>query len=762
MRITTPLADNDLLLTMFSGTEGLSIPFSFELTLVSESNSIAFDQIIGKDITVSLGGEESNTRYFNGIVSRFAQDTGAGESDGGHSLARYSATMVPWFWLLTKTTNSRIFQNMSVPDIIEQIFSEMGLNDCRMDLDGTYDPKEYCVQYAETDFNFVSRLLEQEGIFYFFEHGNGEHIMVMGDTPEKHPSCPNQELVQFHPLGTGENVSEAVITDLDKMQEVRIGKYTVNDYNFKIPSTDLLVEFKSQVTLGPGDREKYDYPAEYKTRAEGERLANIRLQVEEAQTTTFRGASHCIDFSNGYKFDLAGHYRPEMNDKSYVLTTVSHRANEPVATSGGGRGGGFSYGNHFRCIPYDVPYRPLRLTPKPIITGVQTAIVVGPSGEEIYPDKYSRIKVQFPWDREGKNDENSSCWIRVSQPWAGAGWGGMFIPHVGHEVIVNFVEGDPDRPIITGRVYHGTNMPADTLPDEKTKSVIRSRQDNDIVIEDKEGDKHIHLKQACGNEIIMHESTPDIVIKQECGNTVHLKASGPDIEITQACGNQIFMHAVGPVIEIKQQCGNSIVMDGATQFIACNTPVGSTKFEMGTCPSGGIGFKQKTDGDWYSENIGCKVTKTFAAVEEYAMSAKATQTIGAHSDYFAGVKHSTMLGAEFKVNASKEFSKNALDRVRKSKGNIKYDSEKAIELIGGSGDEGQLVLDKDGAWIECKGSEIDIDAGSDIKINSKKNINLNAKGGDISLEASGDIILKSKGTHHIKGKLVTPNINDKG
>ena len=150
-----------------------------------------------------------------------------------------------------------------------------------------------------------------------------------------------------------------------------------------------------------------------------------------------------------------------MNDKSYVLTTVSHRANEPVGTSGGGGGGGgFSYGNHFRCVPYDVPYRPLRITPKPIITGVQTAIVVGPSGEEIYPDKYSRIKVQFPWDREGKNDENSSCWIRVSQPWAGAGWGAMFIPHVGHEVIVNFVEGDPDRPIITGRVYHGTNMPA--------------------------------------------------------------------------------------------------------------------------------------------------------------------------------------------------------------------------------------------------------------------------------------------------------------
>ena len=244
----------------------------------------------------------------------------------------------------------------------------------------------------------------------------------------------------------------------------------------------------------------------------------------------------------------------------------------------------------------------------------------------------------------------------------------MFIPHVGHEVIVNFVEGDPDRPIITGRVYHGTNMPADTLPDEKTKSVIRSRQDNDIVIEDKEGDKHIHLKQACGNEIIMHETSPDIVIKQECGNTVHLKASGPDIEITQACGNQIFMHAAGPVVEIKQQCGNSIVMDGATKFIACNTPVGSTKFEMGTCPSGKVGFNQKTDGDWYSENTGCKVTKTFAAVEEYAMSAKATQTVGLSSDLFYGAKHSTMIGAEIKWNKSFEKNLNEKSIEKKGKG----------------------------------------------------------------------------------------------
>lgn len=760
MRISTPIEDNTLLLTMFSGTDGLCIPFSFELIFMSISNSIAFDQIIGANVTVSLGDEDGDIRYFNGIVSRFSQDTGAGDSESGHSMARYSATMVPWFWLLTKTTDSRIFQDLSVPDIIEKIFKEKGFNDFEMDLDGTYRPKTYCVQYAETDFNFVSRLLEQEGIFYFFKHENGKHIMVMGDSPEKHRPCPNQEQIRFHPLGAGENVQEAVVTDFDKMQEIRIGKYTVNDFNFKIPSTDLLVESESQTSLGPGEREIYDYPAEYKTRAEGERLANLRLQADEARTTTFRGASQCLHFSSGFKFSLSGHYRSEMNDQSYVLTTVSHAANEPVGTSGGGGGGGFSYSNNITCVPYDVPYRPLPVTPKPIINGVQTAIVVGPDAEEIHTDEHARIKVQFPWDREGKKNENSSCWIRVSQPWAGAGWGGMFIPHVGHEVIVNFVEGDPDRPIITGRVYHGTNRPADTLPDQKTKSVIRSWQDNDIVIEDKEGDRHIHLKQACGNEIILHENTPDIEIKQECGNKVHLIASGPDIEITQACGNEIFMRAAGPVVEIRQQCGNSIVMDGATQFIACNTPVGNTKFEMGTCPSGGVGFKKKTDGDWYSETTGCKVTKTFAAVEEYAMSAKATQTLGAHSDYFAGVKHSTMLGAEFKVNASKEFSKNALSRERKSKGHIKYDSEKEIELIGGSGDEGRLLLDASGAKIDCKGSKITIKQGSDVNLFAKGSSEYRAKQ-SIAIKAGNKVNINAKEVI-IKKKLTCSNINDKG
>lgn len=499
LHISTPLGTDVVVLTGFSGNEGLCVPFSFELSLVSENTNIAFDQIIGGNVTVSIGSEDGNMRFFNGLISRFSQLSGLGDS----GLAHYSGTMVPWLWLLTKTTNSRIFQEKSVPDIVEQVFTEKGFTDFRMDLDGTYDPKEYCVQYMETDFNFVSRLLEQEGIFYFFQHENGKHTLVMGDAPSKHIACPLAEgAIRYHPVTAGASPRDGIIFDLDKMQEIRIGKYTVNDFNFETPTTDLIVGVESQTPLGPGEREVYDFPAEYQTRAEGERLANIRMQAEEVRTTSFVGSGTCRDFSGGYKFDLAGHFRNDMNDKSYVLTSVSHRMTEAAGASSQGHGS--FYKNSFTCVPYEFPYRPACVTRKPMIAGVQTAIVVGLEGEQIHTDEYGRVKVQFHWDRSRQYNDKSSCWIRVSQPLAGTAWGAIFLPRIGQEVIVDFLESDPDRPIITGRVYNGTNTPPYELPAEKTKSTIKtiSVPDtggvNEIRFEDKAGEEQlfIHAEQT--------------------------------------------------------------------------------------------------------------------------------------------------------------------------------------------------------------------------------------------------------------------------
>ena len=346
------------------------------------------------------------------------------------------------------------------------------------------------------------------------------------------------------------------------------------------PNSSLLVETETnqEDNKGKGDRERYDFPGKYSEYSHGEHFGKIRMETHETGLTTIRGTSQCKGFGPGYHFQLEEYFREDMNEKKYLLTSVEHEATlgyEPFGIHTPP-----SYSNRFGCIPFEIPFRPSQKSRKPVIQGVQTAIVVGPSGEEIYPDKHGRVKVQFHWDREGGNDEKSSCWMRVSQPWAGAGWGAMFIPHIGHEVIVDFEEGDPDRPIITGRVYHGNNMPADPLPDEKTKSVIRSWQDNDIVIEDKDGDKHIQIKQANGNEIILHETSPNIEIFQENGNKIVMTADGPNINITQECGNEILMHAAEG-IQIRDKYGNEVVLDAAAGFIRIASPSHNSFMELG-------------------------------------------------------------------------------------------------------------------------------------------------------------------------------------
>ncbi len=621
MRITTPLPENELLLTGFSGIEGLSILYSFELSLMSERNDIAFDQLIGESMTVSLGEDQGNARIFNGIVSRFSQDTGARESEAGHIMACYSATIVPWFWLLTRTTDSRIFQEMSVPEIIEQIFTEKEFNDYRMDL-GDYDPKEYCVQYAETDFNFISRLLEQEGIYYFFEHSEEGHVLVMADAPDIHSPYPLDEgLIEFRASGAGENVEGAAITDLDKMQEIRCGKYTVNDYYFETPDSSLIVETESQTSLGPGERELYDYPAEFRTVAEGEILANKRLQAEEAKMTTFRGTSNCIKFINGCKFQLDHHYRPEMNDEWYVVTSIHHAANEPVGTSGGGEsGGGFSYDNGFTCIPFDVPYRPPLFTPKPKITGIQTAVVVGPMEEDIYTDEHGRVKVQFNWDREGMWDENSSCWIRVSQSWAGTGWGAMFIPRLNQEVIVSFIESDPDRPIITGRVYNGVNPPPYALPGNQTVSTVKSMSSpfsegfNEIRFEDKDGEEKLFVHA---------EKRMDVHVKANRHETVggdrHLTVNGDKFESVEG------KSSVYADLDSHEETGASRTLMVMTDD---KTKIGgkkSTIVEGDVSDDFKVGHALKVGGDSYYKaenivieagtNVTIKVGKSFVAIE---------------------------------------------------------------------------------------------------------------------------------------------------
>jgi type VI secretion system secreted protein VgrG len=540
--IDTPLGKDALLLAGIRGTEAISAPFSFELVMLSENHKIAFQEVVGKAVTASIVLPDGSKRFWNGIVSRFSQGRGGGEEGGDPRFSAYQATMVPWLWLLLLTTNSRIFQKLSTPDIVEKIFKEKGFSDFKMRLQGTYEPREYCVQYRETDFNFVSRLLEEEGIYYFFEHEDGKHTMIIADAPAEHKPCPRQERA-YYQISAGARLEKDVITGLEAFREIRPVKVSLSDFNFTIPNTSLEANAPSKHKTGHAELEIYDYPGFHESKSEGDRQARLRMEEEEARMTRMAGLSTCRAFTSGYRFTLTGFYRSDMNDKEYVLTSVAHEASQEFH----GEGSGLSYNNYFTCIPFEVRFRPRRVAEKPAVHGSQTAIVVGPKGEEIYTDEHGRVKVQFHWDREGKRDENSSCWIRVSQPWAGAGWGSLNIPRIGHEVVVDFIEGDPDRPIITGSVYHGQNRPPYPLPDEKTKSTLKSESTiggggfNEIRFEDKKGKEEIFVHgQKDYNTVVKnnttHKTTKVHTIKAEeilveGDKKVTIKAASSTIEI---------------------------------------------------------------------------------------------------------------------------------------------------------------------------------------------------------------------------------------
>lgn len=475
LTVTTPLGADVLMLTSMHGEEGMSSLFYFDLEMVSTDAGLDFSQIVGKSVTVSLSLDDSTARSINGVVTRFVQ------TGGNLNFATYHAEMRPWLWWLTLRTDSRIFQEKTTPDIIKAVFSDLGFTDYRVATSATYTAREYCVQYQESAFDFISRLMEEDGIFYFFEHEDGKHTLVLADASSANAACPNLAKARFHPASGSQNEFDIVYRWSLEQQAVP-KTFSTEDFNFETPSAQLLAKKEGSA----GRMEVYEYPGGYKAKGAGDGIAAIRLQELQHPALTMRGDSYCRAFVPGYKFALTGHFREDMNT-DYVLRRVAHSATHEA------------YSNTFDAYPLSVPFRPPRITPRARVMGAQTATVVGKSGEEIWTDKYGRVKVQFHWDQQGKKDENSSCWVRVAHGWAGQGWGMMFLPRMGQEVIVSFLEGDPDRPIITGSVYNAEKTVPYALPGEQTKSTIMGYSskggggNNEIRFEDKKDSEEVYV-----------------------------------------------------------------------------------------------------------------------------------------------------------------------------------------------------------------------------------------------------------------------------
>lgn len=516
---TIPGGD-DLTLRRVTAIEELGRPFEYHVELVSQTNTAAYEDFLGQSATVSYELPRGGTRYFNGIVASFGQST----MDGGQYVFR--AVLRPWFWLMSRTSDCRIFQNMSVPDIFEQVCSDLGFVDRKNNLTATYTARKYCCQYRESAFHFLSRLFEEEGIYYFFKHESGKHTLTLCDGASGHESFSKYESLAF----TTTQLNEEGVIQWNPALELQPVKHVLRDFDFQNPTADLSAVLNTSRNHPHADLEVYDFPGRYYTTDTGNNLVTVRNDEAQAQFLRISGASDTVAISPGYLMKLTDHPRDDQNT-DYLLVSAKHEFVNPEIVYG------VEHRTEFVAIPKTQTFRSQRITPKPVISGLQTAIVTGKSGEEIWTDEYGRVKVQFHWDRVGQSDENSSCWIRVAQSWAGKKWGAQFLPRIGQEVVVEFVEGDPDRPLITGSVYNANQPVPYELPANATQSGVKTRSS-------KEGDEQtfneLRFEDKKDSELVYFHAQKDFerVVENNDSLTVGLETKDPGDQTIQIHNNR--------------------------------------------------------------------------------------------------------------------------------------------------------------------------------------------------------------------------------
>ncbi len=736
---TGPHAPGELAVVGWQCNEGISSPFELEVELAAGDDvEVDPSAIVGQDalLTVHLG--DGMARYIRGIVSRL----GAWDAGSGSGRHRYRATVVPALWRLSRIQRSRHFQAVTVVDVVKKVLSDAKIEH-RWSTSATYAKRELCVQYRETDLAFVSRLLEEEGIFYFFEHEPDRHVMVLGDTPTMHTTIPEgDDRLIFRPP-SHMVVTQDSVHQIALGRQVRPGAVTLRDYEFKKPAMDL----SANAASGDGDAtlEIYDFPGEYEELAVGKQLARMRLEELRSDAVTVTGASFCRRLVPGFTFELDEHAKLELN-RRYLIRSVRHVGRQPqvlphaVAPAGDNVTTREPYRAEFLAQPADVPFRPARVTARPMIPGPQTAMVVGPGGEEIHTDEHGRIKVQFHWDREGQRDDKSSCWIRVSQAWAGPGWGALYIPRIGQEVVVEFLEGDPDRPLVTGRVYNGHNPPPVGLPGEKTKSTLRSSSSPGGG-----GSNELQFEDAAGEELVYLHAQKDLSISVENDKTQTV-GGNEKLTVTKdrtrtVKGNQALgvskddsTYVLGSQsLDVKKD-RDVIIRGSHTEKITLTQSIhigGSQALTVGFGSMENIGAaKMLNVGAAYAVNVGGLMSET---------------VLGAKSEVVGGAKIEIVLGK--KTETIKKGSKTtkiggALIESVKKNHNVKV-GKNAITNIGGKLD----VQVKNASTLKAKDvtmaaeDDLTITVGS-VQVQFKKNGDAVIKAKKLEITASKNVVIK--------------------
>ncbi len=509
VQLTSPLG-KQLLFWRMAARETLGQMFEIELDVLCAKPDIRPEDLLGKAFTVSMDIDDQRQRHFNGFAVRFAPTASKGR------LFSYRISLRPWVWFLTRTSDCKIFQEKSVPKVIDEVFNDEPSKAIERKLSGDYHSWVYCAQYRETDFAFVSRLMEQEGIYYYFEHEENEHKLVLCDGPGSHSPIAGDPVVPYYSSGRSNSDLNDHIMEISYTQEIQPSQVVMREYDFAKPGADLKVTRKPEhlAEHGRNKYEVFDYPGGYPTAAAGDNYAAIRIEELNAQTEVFTGSGSERDMAVGRRFKLKDHPLKDFNTEFLVTSTQilleesKYESAEDV---------GFNFQMSFTAIRHKQTFRSPRMTPKPIIYGVQTAVVTGPTGEEIHCDKHGRVKVQFHWDRYGKKDENTSCFVRVAYPMAGKGWGMVAIPRIGHEVVISFEEGDPDRPLITGSVFNGDNPNPFGTPGKAMVSGVKTNTHKG------KGYNEMAMDDTAGKEMIrIHgQYDMDTTVEHDQTNTVH-------------------------------------------------------------------------------------------------------------------------------------------------------------------------------------------------------------------------------------------------
>ncbi|RWI30180.1 type VI secretion system Vgr family protein [Mesorhizobium sp.] len=742
--VQTPVGADLLTFTHLVGRDEISRCLAYTVGFVSSSPDIDPLKILGG--AVSVEGESDPKRWFSGLVSEFRL------TRIEDRLAYYEAIIRPWLWFLGNTTDCRIFQNMSVIEIVEEIFSKYSTAKFEKRLQGSYPPREYCVQYDESDLDFVQRLLEHEGILYFFEHDEGKHTLVLADAMNKLKPAPGYEKVPYHFEGQGSRRDVEYITEWIPGSSVRPGAYVHTDYDFKKPGADLMAKSAQPFSHKLAAGENYRQPGAHLDVGRGDSLAAIRREEIQAVHQRIAAVGTVRGLYSGCTFKLDGFPREDQNQE-YLVVSAEYRLFDP-----GYRALADVESENFKVIlgvaPTALPYRPPRVTTRPIMRGPQTATVVGPSGEEIFTDKYARVKVQFHWDRLGKKDQNSSCFVRVSQTWAGSGWGFIQIPRIGQEVIVDFIEGDPDLPIITGRVYNASQMPPYGLPGSATQSGWKSDSSkggggyNELMFEDKAGSELVNFQAQKDHNLLIKNDRTKLVQHDQSDRIDHDAKHSVGHNLDEDVGNN---KTVKVGVDQTTDIGKN---DTETVGVNRSLTVGSNEtIGIGANSTETIGANHTqtvaliqtiTVGAARVDSVGATETRTVGAAQTNTIGATRSVSVGISQTHSVGTSDTWTIGAGQNISigagqtvaiAASQATDVGASRVANIKSNDSTD-------VGG----GHMLKIAKGSKIDVGESGV-IDVGKTMTINAKDQITLKT--------GSAQIVMKKDGTIVIEGKDIT-------